>query len=353
MRKMRYHAAAAVAAALYLGVGTPASAQAASTDPTAAVTSGTLITSEVSALAAENGGDAKRALESYWTPKKMRSATPPPATQLSTEALQQARTAAGATGKTAGSPTRIAPAAGTAAAAARPAATEAGYPVGHPTARTSGKVFYDTVNSRGRVTGHYVCSGTVVNSEGKSVVWTAGHCVSSAGRWHANWVFVPNYHDGQAPYGHWSATRLSTTQGWQRNNQDWANDVGAAVMASRNGQRIADALGAQGLSWNEPVEKSVLAVGYPQLAPFNGQRLWTEQNTTHDGTRYLPRTINMTNHMTAGSSGGAWLSNISGQFGTVTGHNDFKIDIYPRLMFSPYYADQAEHVYNSVRNDVG
>src|SRR5262249_9328208 len=102
-----------------------------------------------------------------------------------------------------------------------PQSFDPGYPVGHPVARTYGKVFVTSFGA------NYVCSATIVNSEGKSEVWTAGHCVSDNQAWNYNWTFVPNYTNGSAPYGYWSAYQLWTTSAWFYNNNDFANDVGS------------------------------------------------------------------------------------------------------------------------------
>ena len=95
-----------------------------------------------------------------------------------------------------------------------------------PTAYTAGKVFFVKSGQA------YVCSGTIVNSEGRDSVWTAGHCVhdgGSGGQYHRNWVFVPSYSYGWAPYGVWSARLLFSTAGWI-NNRDFASDMAVAIM---------------------------------------------------------------------------------------------------------------------------
>ena len=75
------------------------------------------------------------------------------------------------------------------------------------TDRDNGKVFF----TMGGV--NYVCSGTsVVASSGLSLVWTAGHCVNEGpGPYATNFLFVPAYIDGTAPYGKWAGTTLQTT----------------------------------------------------------------------------------------------------------------------------------------------
>jgi hypothetical protein len=215
-----------------------------------------------------------------------------------------------------------------------------GYPVGHPVARTYGKVFFTSFGV------NYVCSGTIVNSEGKSEVWTAGHCVSDRQAWNYNWTFVPNYTNGSAPYGYWYAYQLWTTSAWFYNNNDFANDVGAAVMYRNNGLRITDYLGGQGIAWNQPIGLYVCSFGYPQAYPFNGQSLVAACGYTYNGGG---GTIFMVNDMTGGSSGGAWLAYFNGQWGYINGHNDFKYTSLPQYMYSPYYGNQVASLYGAVR----
>ena len=80
-------------------------------------------------------------------------------------------------------------------------------------ATTTGKMFF--TDHKG---GNWVCSGSLVNSPAQNVVITAGHCVyGTAGgelpageTWHSNWVFAPDYSNGYAPYGYWTARQLWT-----------------------------------------------------------------------------------------------------------------------------------------------
>jgi hypothetical protein len=309
------------------------------------------LSAEVARTAKGNGADSRQqALSKYWTPARMKAAKPD--SELpSVKAAAAAKKAAKAVPNKAQGPAVTVPAAAPkfAPKAAPAAAPEIGtqswypnYPVGHPVARTYGKVFFTSFGV------NYVCSGTIVNSEGKSEVWTAGHCVSSGQQWNANWTFVPNYYNGVAPYGYWYAYQLWTTNGWFYNNQDWANDVGAAVMHRNNGYRIAEYLGAQGIAWNWGVGLYVYAFGYPAGAPFNGQYLVAEAGYTYNGS--IPGTIYMVNNMTGGSSGGAWLANFDGNWGYINGHNDFKYNNAPQYMYSPYYGNQVANLYNTVRN---
>ncbi len=311
------------------------------------VSSTSRLTPEVARMVKGAGPAAEqKALASYWSPARMKAAK-------SDSLLPSQKAAAGrsarpqslaASAKPQGLAARTAPSAplkapkAAAPNAALPMAYNPGYPVGSPVARTSGKVFFTSFGL------NYVCSATVVNSEGKSEVWTAGHCVSDGKAWNTNWVFVPNYVNGWAPYGYWYAKALWTTSAWFNNNNDFSNDVGAAVMWRNSGWRIADYLGGQGIAWNYPLQY-VYAFGYPQAAPFNGQTLWAERGSTFA----WGADQGMVNYMTGGSSGGAWLGWFNGSWGYINGHNDYKYGSLPAYMFSPYYGNQVANLFNTVR----
>ena len=320
------------------------------TSPGPAVVSGPArLTPAVAAMVKGTGVAAReKALARYWSPARMKAAKPDwqmPALRM----RAGAKPGTPGTTKVSGPETRIA---GTTSATTPKPTNPAGtrhpspqsfypnYPVGSPVARTAGKVFFTSFGL------NYVCSGTVVNTEGKSTVWTAGHCVSDAGKWNYNWTFVPNYASGSAPYGVWSSYQLWATSAWFNNNSDWADDVGASIMNRNGGQRITDYLGGQGIAWNYPIGYYVYAFGYPQGPPFNGCCLVEATGYTYNGGG---GTIYMLNDMTGGSSGGAWLNWFDGNWGYINGHNDFRYPGYPQYMWSPYYGNQVAGLYNAVR----
>ncbi len=336
--------AATLAAAGTAGAQAPTSADATISAPAQ-------LSPEVARTVTGAGPDARQqALAEYWTPARMLAAKP--ASELASVKAAAAGTRSfdttasqpqGPAGQVMPAAPKTEPKAETTAANTQtvaPLSYNPNYPIGHPVARTSGKVFF-TQNG-----GNYVCSAGVVNTEGKSIVWTAGHCVASGtGSWSTNWTFVPNYVNGSAPFGYWYSSWLWTTTAWFYNS-DFANDVGAAVIDRNGGYRIADYLGAQGIAWNQGSPQFVYAFGYPQASPFNGAILIAEYGYAYnngDGTIY------QVNDMTGGSSGGYWLMAFDGNWGYINGHNDFKYNGLPQYMFSPYYGNQVASLYNDVR----
>ncbi|MFG1953507.1 trypsin-like serine peptidase [Micromonospora sp. NPDC048830] len=349
-------AVAVMSAAALTAAGTVGAASAAPASSTSAVISSPAqLSPEVTRTVTGTGADARQdALTAYWTPERMKAAKPDteiPAVKAAlakrdraSDSTKSATKPQGPSGSVAPAAPAVEPKASTSTVDSSDVGTQAyypNYPVGHPTARTAGKVFF-TLNG-----GNYVCSGTIVNTEGRSSVWTAAHCLTGGGVFASNWVFVPNYYNGVAPYGRWPAIQLWSTTAFFYNNNDFANDVGSAVIGRVNGWRICDYLGGQGIAWNFAIGQYVYAFGYPQASPFNGQLLTAENGPTYNGGG---GTIFMVNYMTGGSSGGGWLMQFDGNWGYLNGHNDFKYNALPQYMYSPYYGNQVANLYNTIRN---
>ena len=225
-------------------------------------------------------------------------------------------------------------------------------PASSPTAYTAGKVFFTKAGLS------YVCSGTIVNTEGKDAVWTAGHCVhgGKGGTWHSNWSFVPAYDDDLAnprPYGTWSAAYLSSRTAWT-GNSDFSQDIGVATMRTNaSGWHIADYFGGQGFTVNRGKNVYEYAFGYPSETPFDGGNLMRCQGTTTPEWDYWwgwSQTVKIPCDMTRGSSGGGWLNGYNGSWGYLNGVNS-RIDRIsgPTIMLSPYFDNDAWDLYNFTR----
>ncbi|MEU8198897.1 peptidase [Microbispora amethystogenes] len=216
-------------------------------------------------------------------------------------------------------------------------------------ARTTGRVFF-TVTAGSDAGRNASCTGTAVTSANKSVVITAGHCVKVNGAFHANWVFVPGYDQGNRPDGTWPATTLLTTSQWN-SGENMNYDVAAAVVAPQGGKSLTDVVGGQGVAFNQPRGRQTYAFGYPAGAPYDGSRLVYCSGRTFDD--YLSsEDQGLSCGMTGGSSGGPWLLNFSQSTGggMVNSVNSFKYNFAPSWMFGPYFGPEAEAVYNTAQN---
>jgi len=288
---------------------------------------------------------------SYWTKQRMLHAKPVPVPKVDAATnvqLGAAAPAPGRAGKVDGTAPKVPP--GGVKGLADPGSTAASWAgaSSSPPATTSGKVFF--VGAGG---GNYVCSGSTVNSGGKNLVFTAGHCVAEGGtgRWYntAPWIFVPGYNNGNAPYGQWTARQLWTRTAWL-NNGNRAEDIGAAVMFTNgSGTRIVDAVGGQGIEWNYPLSQYQFQLGYPSGAPFNGQLLkYCTGNSYNDGGH---NGINC--NMTEGASGGPWLDDFDGTFGWLDSVNSWVFWNGAGVRYKwngPYFGNNARDFYNQIAN---
>jgi V8-like Glu-specific endopeptidase len=207
---------------------------------------------------------------------------------------------------------------------------------------TAGRVFF---TYQGRQAS---CSGNAVTSANESTVITAGHCVKLDGAFHTNWVFVPGYNNGNAPFGTWTARATMATPQWVA-SEDINYDVGAAVVNQLNGQNLTDVVGAQGVAFNQARGQAMYAFGWPAAAPYNGTQMIYCSGTTFNA--FISDGIGMTCDMTGGSSGGPWFLQFNEAAGTgvVNSVNSYKINFFTFWMFGPYFGADAQNLYNTAQ----
>ncbi|KUH36764.1 MULTISPECIES: trypsin-like serine peptidase [Streptomyces] len=279
----------------------------------------------------------------FWTAERMRGAAP------FDLAPTPARLATLKPPKPGGPTTTVAPTAAAGASAGAAAGTlafpQAGgaWTGGGAVVKTSGRVFF---THQGRTAS---CSGNAVTSKNQSTVITAGHCVKYQGSWHTNWVFVPAYDNGQAPYGQWTATKTLTTPQWQA-NEDINHDVGAAVVAPLNGRTLTSVTGAQGVQFNGGYNKAMYAFGFPAASPYDGSKLvYCSGNSSKDFLFSQDHSLGC--NMTGGSSGGPWFTGFSEATGTglQVSVNSFGYTFLPNRMFGPYFGNEAQALYDQAQ----
>ncbi|MGN9808624.1 trypsin-like serine peptidase [Micromonospora sp. BQ11] len=283
----------------------------------------------------------QRRITDYWTPARMRAARP-------ADVVAPARSTAAP--RPGGRPTVVAPTPAPASPAARALASSIEWTGGGTVAWTTGKVFFT------RLGYEWVCSGSVVSSANKDMVVTAGHCVHGVVDWQGNtgffenFVFVPAYRDGVRPVGTFTARSLHALNKWT-SRSDFNYDVGIALMNPLNGRDLADTVGAQGITFNEPRNAFMHAFGYPSGPPFDGQRLIACASTVFPDTIGGTQSQGMTCDMTPGSSGGPWLFafDTSRGIGYVNSVNSFIYTDHPTMMWGPYFGSAVEALYRSTQ----
>ena len=146
-----------------------------------------------------------------------------------------------------------------------------------------GKVFF-TVGGVG-----YACSASSVNSASGELVMTAGHCVFSVSlqAWASNFVYIPAYANGNAPYGTWSGVSMATFAGFASSGDDTLDTGYVAVSGPGN---LVATVGGMGIeagytSFADPL----FTMGYPAASPENQAYCYaTATINTSDGLVFLP-----------------------------------------------------------------
>jgi V8-like Glu-specific endopeptidase len=157
----------------------------------------------------------------------------------------------------------------------------------------------------------FICSAAVVQ---RRLIATAGHCVYEAerGYWRTDFVFVPAYAEGTAPFGAWGARAVITTTAWVEGGGTFPNPADFAILvldeADTTGGPVAIGEVTGWLSWASGLAANshVTMLGYPGNLD-GGERM----QQTHSQTFELlePNAALFGTGLSQGSSGGPYIMN--------------------------------------------
>lgn len=268
--------------------------------------------------------------DAYWTPERMEAAKPadntPAASSLDLPDFGADATTSAATGDF--TPTNV-----------------DAFPQ-----RIQGKIFF-------RVNGNdYTCSGTVVESAKKNVVFTAGHCVyDQTYGYVSQLIFVPGYASGTTKYKVYNATFVYTTTPWINSGTN-SYDIGVVSLD----QPIQNALGARQIAFNPepsrgkyyPAGNEYTIFGYPSKPSqlFDGETLRGCRvaidgfDTSPPNVVPYPMAANPC-LMQQGASGGGWIT-LGNYLNSVVsyGYCD-NIASTCGTIFGPYFSGAAKGLY--------
>ncbi|SCL34412.1 hypothetical protein GA0074692_3825 [Micromonospora pallida] len=328
--------AAGVAVLCGLGVAAPpVRAEVASTETSATVDTADARFHDRPIADAET---AQRLADEYWTPERMRAATP----------LDMPAGGEVMPGEEADRPGRIGPP----RTGAEPAGPRAAAPSGGAQTQSVnaspgvGKVFFSS-----KVTGEdFQCSAAAVNNPTANLVATAGHCVhpgDGSNNWYINWVYVPLYNDGPTPkpYGTWAARTFTSVEGWTKWNYLWW-DFAFVTMYPRNGQKLVHQTGGNGISFNQSKTIPILLLGYPGLPPYDGQIQHYCQGTMQVAGA---QRVKLPCPMSKGASGGPFLRQYDNtlRYGFVNSVISYQ---FSGNLYGPYFEEDVADIYDSVKN---
>jgi V8-like Glu-specific endopeptidase len=274
-------------------IATTAKAEGTSLTPTVTVDGA------VATLTAPSSAIALKAAEDYWTPKRMREAEPLPSPELPSGPDSTKKQSLPQEPRPEKAGTALQP-------VSPPASATASTSTSMPPI-TSGRLLFTTGNG-----GQASCSASVINSEHRNLIETAGHCLYYAkyGGWARNFMFVPAYYSGAAPYGRWYYSGAVTFASWVT-SEDYNHDFAFLTMRPVAGRQLADAVGANALTYGRSTAMSdVLIVGWSAEGSYDGHEAQLcYGSTVRYRNRQSDNNAEMSNcpNIVGGASGGPWL----------------------------------------------
>jgi V8-like Glu-specific endopeptidase len=154
--------------------------------------------------------------------------------------------------------------------------------------------------------GNHFCTASVVSSPGQDLLITAAHCINDGkgAGYNSDIVFIPDYRDGQEPYGAWTPAKLLVAPQWA-SSADPDYDVGFVVLQPRNGLHIQQVLGGNRLVTDSRYLYLVHVTGYPDSA--NSPITCVNWTSRQSGTQLRFECSGYT----GGTSGSPWVTNFS------------------------------------------
>lgn len=179
--------------------------------------------------------------------------------------------------------------------------------------RPTGKLFFNIGSAT------YMCSASLIKP---GVVVTAAHCVANFGQrqFYSNWVFVPSYSNGVAPYGVWHAASATVMTAYYNGTDSCAvsgvvcqDDVALLTLQPQGGVYAGRNTGWYGYGWNGygfngSAQALIDQLGYP-VALDGGLLMQRNDSQGYTASSFSNNTI-IGSLMTGGSSGGPWHVNL-------------------------------------------
>jgi V8-like Glu-specific endopeptidase len=211
------------------------------------------------------------------------------------------------------------------------------------------------------------CTGTLIDSPNRSVVWTAGHCLHGGrgGAFHTNLAFAPGYQPqatgNPMPYGLWPAFSSAVAGSWPRKGlshdrhgrRAWRTSqydmAGLVLVRDPAGRPAADVVGAaQHIRFRVRKSQAVRMIGYPVAPPYNGETLMQCGPARTRIFRYAVNLMSIPCSLTHGMSGGPALAGMDGAgIGTVIG--EMTASDY-RRMYVAFQGRESRMLYRHLAN---
>ncbi|GAA4636315.1 hypothetical protein GCM10023196_085570 [Actinoallomurus vinaceus] len=292
----------------------------------------------------------------YWTPERMAAATPA-ADPTDTSTTPSSPPSSGISQSSPGSlPAGSAAAPGTVTPQALTYFWQSKVWASHGVmpATTIGKLYFTDTSGEG----HW-CTATTIASNNRSTIWTAGHCVTDGKKhWYSKFLFAPDYHDAEWPYGTWSGKAWAAPNGYYDGGDSMYDMAAIALYNNNSGSKVGDVVGQQGYQFSDSnsgrLWPDVRSFGYPQ--DTHPARSDIDPNA-HDlrfcvGEVTTPAYQEISCDMGHGASGGPSLYDLqlSRGWGYIIGLNSFQNSMASHINFGPVLGTAAVNALNAVKS---
>lgn len=161
--------------------------------------------------------------------------------------------------------------------------------------------------------GDFTCSASTINQR---IIVTAGHCVHAGEGGNAgyftNFLFIPSYRQGMAPFQMWAGSFALTTDAWATgggevpNAADYAMIEVGDVLINGSFRRLGNVTGAIGWLTNAVMPNHIHTIGYP--CNFDSCEIM-HQVMAQTARMIAPNNAEIGSDMGPGSSGSPWIQN--------------------------------------------
>ena len=171
-----------------------------------------------------------------------------------------------------------------------------------------GKLFFSDPKG-----GNFVCSASVLRPR---IIVTAGHCVAhpstnaSERYFYTNFLFVPAYNNGAAPFGTWTSRQQWVSNAWYFSDGSVPNEQDVAMLIANDSniggqtRALGSVTGWFGYQTNQLANTNVTMLGYPCNLDNCSEMEFTNAQTFASGGS---NTYAFGSAMRGGASGGGWV----------------------------------------------
>ncbi|WP_284578374.1 trypsin-like serine protease [Streptomyces sp. 2P-4] len=165
----------------------------------------------------------------------------------------------------------------------------------------------------GAVQGRHFCTATVVQSPGRNLIVTAGHCLLAGKPTGQGAVFAPAYAGGTTPYGTWKIEEVFEDPRWDGGADDDYDLAFVRLAPDASGRNIEDVTGGAPLDTTGRAGEQVTVTGYPadRKAPHTCTAAAVRETPTRQRFDCAG--------FPSGTSGSAWIARDGRIIGILTG----------------------------------